>query len=161
MNNLKLSKVWSFALSTLTLALTLLGCNRKLEPTQYVAPPAYENSSKDLTQMLAALDAIPVIENQAATDPLGILNQLVPRVRYESQLDVSFDDLSRALSLGEGVLKKALWPVVDCALAGGHLDFRSPEKKFRCGEIPYGRILNAKDKEIFNIDFEGLSGNRN
>lgn len=139
------------------IAVLISACNHKLgeDPASSSAVPANEPSNADsgAVELQAALDnlgAIPVVDSSG-----------IDKVKFHSDMDMSYRDVTRVLKAGERLTKAALWQVKDCADAGGSSDPRSRVKQYLCGEIPYGNILDRNKKALYVLNFEGLSGKSN
>lgn len=147
---------------TLMATLATLGCGQDLSKTSVSQEPSvYETSDTDLQQFLANVDAVPVgakeIKNSTTLSWLG---QSIPLVKYQVPLNVEFEDISRVLGFAETTANMLLWPVENCSKVGTHNDYRPRDQQYECGEIPYGKILDSKDKLVETLEFEPMKGNQ-
>jgi hypothetical protein len=154
---MKTQSLVQIAKLTLTLsALMLTACNKGMQSAGGSSSAGGSGGggggtaqTYDLQSALEKIDAVPV---QSSAGPA--------KVSFQANLNADFGDAAKILNGGEKLVKAAMWPV-DCARVGTILDLRPENKQYECGEVPYGKILDNKRKEVFVFDFEGLNGKEN
>ncbi|MCB0412008.1 MAG: hypothetical protein KDD22_05745, partial [Bdellovibrionales bacterium] len=155
----KMSTQLIFFLGLLTLVVT--GCGTPFDTEDYRATGAYQTKDPVLQGYLEGVEAIPVDTSTEKSIRISGLDPNIPQVEYQANIDISYNDISKTIELGEELAKQFLWPVRDCSKVGSWMDFRKEKSQYECGEIPYGQIINKNEKLMYTIKFDGLDGKTN
>lgn len=78
-------------------------------------------------------------------DPSGTLVNLV------TQLKLPYGVLAKPIELALGQALNQYVRTTDCDKVGTATDTRPPEKQYKCGEIPFGNIINSSEKFIYQV----------
>ena len=124
-----LSNLWQSALCSLVLFLSI-GCGNK----------GFEANSSNKTSLNSISD-----DANLAT--------------FKTEVPVSFGLISGIVSEHMTTILAKILQQDGCELAGTPADKRAVDKQYKCGEIPFGKIIGDAKKLVTTFPFSGVRGN--
>lgn len=147
----------STRIALLLLAVLLMGCGQ-LRSVKFDSKGSQTQSSKAFVAgELSVEDYLKELGAEAVLDPL-IKNSKVEHVTFEKNFGVDYNQVSLVLDFAMDLVRQRFMMLVPCSKVGTSIDLRDDKKQYECGEIPYGDIINANTKKVFEFNVERQKG---
>lgn len=141
----------------LLMTFVLMGCG-PINSVQFEGGSSNTQSSKAFVAGdMGFDDYLKEIGGKFVLDPF-IKDAKIENVKFEKDFGVDFNQASMVLSFAMDLVRQRFMMLTSCSKVGTSMDLRDDKKQYRCGEIPFGDIINAEQKQAFQFDVERQKG---